>query len=104
MGIKQQLALLPELGNVNRRQIAAIAGVAPYAKDSGTLSGRRFIKGGRKDIKKALFICALVAIRYDENLKTFYEKLTAKGKKKMVAIVAVMRKIIIILNAKCKEI
>lgn len=98
------LALLPELGNVNRRQIAAIAGVAPYAKDSGTLSGHRFIKGGRKDIKKALFICALVAIRYDENLKTFYEKLTAKGKKKMVAIVAVMRKIIIILNAKCKEI
>ncbi len=98
------IALLPELGKVNRRQIAAIAGVAPYAKDSGTLSGHRFVKGGRKDIKKALFICTLVAIKHNKRLKAFYEKLIAKGKKKMVAITAVMRKLIVILNAKCKEI
>lgn len=96
------LGLLPELGFVNRRQIAALAGVAPYAKDSGTLSGHRFTKTGRPDVKKALFISALVAIRYDPKYKRFYDVLTERAKPKMVAITAVMRKLIITINAKVK--
>ena len=77
--------------------------MAPYAKDSGTLSGYRFTKGGRKDVKKALFMCALVAVRYDPKMKAFYDNLVQNGKKKMVANTAAMRKLVIILNAKCKE-
>lgn len=97
------LGLLPELGCLNRRQTAALAGVAPFAKDSGTISGYRRTGTGRKDVKKALFIAALVAIKYDEKLKSFYSALIARGKKKMVALTAVMRKIIITLNAICKQ-
>lgn len=96
------LGLLPELGALNRRQIAALAGVAPFAKDSGTLSGHRFTRTGRPDVKKALFIAALVAIRYDDKYKRIYNNLTQRAKPKMVAITAVMRKLIITLNAKCK--
>jgi len=96
------LGLLPELGYLNRRQIAALAGVAPYAKDSGTLSGYRRTGTGRPDVKKALFIAALVAIRYDEKYKVIYDNLVARAKPKMVAITAVMRKLIITLNAKSK--
>lgn len=93
------LGLLPELGLINRRQIAALAGVAPYAKDSGTLNAHRFTKKGRPEVKKALFIAALVAIRYDAKYKRLYNELTERAKPKMVAITAVMRKIIISLNA-----
>lgn len=96
------LGLLPELGYLNRRQIAALAGVAPFAKDSGTLSGYRRTRTGRTDVKKALFIAALVAVKHDKKLSAFYTDLTGRGKKKLVAITAVMRKIIIILNAKSK--
>lgn len=96
------LGLLPELGYLNRRQIAALAGVAPYAKDSGTLSGHRFTRTGRTDVKKALFMAALVAIRYDLKYKRIYNDLTQRSKPKMVAITAVMRKLIITLNAKSK--
>lgn len=98
------LGLLPELGCLNRRQIAALAGVAPYAKDSGTLSGYRRTRSGRVEVKKALFIAALVAIRYDCKLKQFYESLLERAKPKMVAITAVMRKLVVILNAKSKSI
>lgn len=97
------LAQLPELGEVNRRQITAISGLAPYANDSGKYFGYRKTRGGRKEVKKALFIAALSAIRNDKKLKAFYERLIQNGKKKMVAITAVMRKIIIILNAKIKQ-
>lgn len=97
------LAEVPELGYLNRRQIASLVGVAPRAKDSGNYAGYRKTGGGRKRVKKALFIAALVAIRYDKNLQAFYERLVSSGKKKMVAITAVMRKIIVILNAKIKE-
>lgn len=97
------LASLPELGEVNRRQITAISGLAPYANDSGKYSGYRKTKGGRKEVKKALFMAALSAIKNDKKLKVFYEKLLANGKKKMVAITAVMRKIIVIINAKIKH-
>lgn len=98
------LAYLPELGTLSRRKIAAIAGLAPYARESGTLKNARHVAGGRRDVKRTLFVCALVAIKYDPEMRIFYEKLLKKGKKKMVAIVAVMRKMIIILNNKCKNI
>lgn len=98
------LGLLPELGFMNRRQITALAGVAPYPKDSGTLSGYRFVRYGRPKIKKALFMAALVGIRFNGRIKEFYEHLiNDNNKKKMVAITACMRKILIILNAKLKE-
>ena len=98
------LACLPELGTLSRRKIAALAGLAPYAQDSGTIQKVRHVVGGRCDVKRTLFICSLVAIQKDPIMRAFYEKLIQKGKKKMVAIVAVMRKMIIILNAKCKNI
>ena len=96
------LGLLPELGYLNRREIAALAGVAPFARDSGTINGYRRTGIGRVDVKKALFIAALVAIKYDEKMNLFYTNLTSRGKKKMVAVTATMRKIIITLNAKIK--
>lgn len=97
------LGLLPELGYLNRRQIAALCGVAPFAKDSGTINGYRRTQSGRIDVKKALFIAALVAVQYDTKYKTIYEQLLSRAKPKMVAITAVMRKIIITLNAKSKS-
>ena len=96
------LGLLPELGYLNRREIAALAGVAPFARDSGTINGYRRTGTGRIDVKKALFIAALVAIKYDEKMNSFYTNLTSRGKKKMVAVTATMRKIIITINAKIK--
>lgn len=96
------LGLLPELGYLNRREIAALAGVAPFARDSGAINGYRRTGTGRVDVKKALFIAALVAIKYDEKMNLFYTNLTSRGKKKMVAVTATMRKIIITLNAKIK--
>lgn len=96
------IGLMPELGYLNRRQIAALAGVAPFAKDSGTITGYRRTSTGRPDVKKALFIAALVAVKFDLKFKNFYTDLLVRGKKKMVALTAVMRKIIITLNAKIK--
>lgn len=97
------LGLLPELGYLNRRKIAALAGVAPFAKDSGTISGYRRTQSGRPEIKKALFIAALVAIKYDTKFNIIYGQLIAMAKPKMVAITAVMRKLIVCLNAKAKS-
>lgn len=97
------LAVLPELGEVNRRKIAALAGVAPYAKDSGTLSGHRFVRYGRPVAKSALFMAALVSIRYDQRIQNFYNSLINNAKPKMVSITASMRKILIIANAKIKD-
>ena len=96
------LGLLPELGYLNRRQIAALCGVAPFAKDSGTINGYRRTQSGRPEVKKALFIAALVAIKYDNKYKFIYEQLLERAKPKMVAITAVMRKFITCLNAKSK--
>ena len=93
------LALLPELGSVDRWQIASLAGLAPHPNQSGATDGYRCIKGGRPEVKKALFMAALSAARHHKTLRPFYEKLVANGKKKMVALVAVMRKLIIICNA-----
>ncbi len=107
VGVKTAIMIvccLPELGKLNRRQIAALAGVAPYAKDSGKSSGYRFIKYGRPEIKTALFLCALSAKRYNPCIRQFFERLTEQsGKKKMVAMMACARKIIITLNALVKD-
>ena len=96
------LAALPELGKANRRQIAALAGLAPYPNDSGQSSFRRRTTCGRPVVKRMLFMCALVAISKNKDLKDFYLKLTGNGKMKMVALVAVMRKLLIIINNRCK--
>lgn len=93
------LARLPELGRLDRKQIASLVGVAPHNRDSGTLRGRRTVSGGRADVRSVLYMSALVATRYNPVLKAFYERLLKAGKPKKVALVAVMRKLLTILNA-----
>lgn len=98
------IALLPELGEMNRKQIASLAGVAPKANDSGKFSGYRAVsKRGRNGIKPALFLAAMAARNSSSSLKQFYEKLINNGKNKMVALTALMRKIIVIANAKIRD-
>ena len=94
---------LPELGQLNRRQIAALVGVAPIARDSGTFRGKRMTGGGRKEIRSRLFMPTLVAVRHNPVLKAYYTRLLSQGKCKMVALVAVMRKLICILNTMMKN-
>lgn len=93
------LALLPELGRLNRKEIAALVGVAPLARDSGTWRGRRVIWGGRAAVRRVLYMAALVASRRNPVLKALYTRLVAAGKAKKVALVACMRKLLTILNA-----
>ena len=97
------IALLPELGQMSRRQVAAIVGVAPYDFDSGKLKGMRCIWGGRAPVRRVLYMAAVTACRYNPSLKAFHERLSAAGKKSKVAIVAVMRKIITTLNAMIRD-
>lgn len=97
------LAGLPELGHLDKGQIAKLVGVAPLNRDSGLMRGKRTISGGRQPVRDALYIAALPAIRFDPNIKAFYDKLRANGKPGKVAVVAVMRKMIIILNAKLRD-
>jgi len=93
------IAELPELGTLNCKQIAALVGVAPFTRKSGQWRGKSFIGGGRGSVREALFMGAMVAARYNPVLKAFYERLVAAGKPKKVALVAVARKLLIILNA-----
>lgn len=93
------LAELPELGRLNRKQIAALVGVAPLNWDSGTLRGRRAIWGGRAHVRTALYMAALAASRWNPVIRTFYRRLRAAGKAPNVALVACMRKLLVILNA-----
>lgn len=93
------LALLPELGALSRRQIAALVGVAPFNRDSGTLRGRRTVWGGRATVRATLYMAALVGARFNPTLKAMYGRLIAAGKPKKVALVACMRKLLTILNA-----
>lgn len=97
------LVLLPELGHLTRREIASLVGVAPRNNDSGTLQGYRRTTHGRAGVKPILFMAAMAARNSNSHLKTFYETLIARGKLKMVALVALMRKIIVIANARLKE-
>jgi transposase len=93
------LAELPELGSLSRREIASLAGLAPWTRQSGTWKGKSFTGGGRSAARTSLFMAALVATRHNALLKAFYQRLLAGGKAKMVALVAVARKLLTILNA-----
>ncbi len=93
------LAGLPELGTLHRRQIAALVGVAPLSRDSGKLRGQRVCWGGRANVRAALYMPTLVAVRHNPVLAAFYERLLAAGKPKKVALTACMRKLLTILNA-----
>jgi transposase len=93
------LAELPELGRLDRRQVAALVGVAPLARDSGTLRGRRAIWGGRAALRATLYMAALAATRHNPAVRAFYAHLRSAGKPKKVALVACMRKLLVVLNA-----
>ena len=93
------LAELPELGKLNRRQIAALVGVAPFNRDSGNMRGKRTIWGGRANVRSILYMSTLVAIRYNVRIRSFYERLCLSGKCKKSALTACMRKLLTILNA-----
>ncbi len=97
------IVLLPELGKLNGKQIASLVGLAPMSNDSGRYRGYRNTGHGRSFIKPILFVAAMAARNSNSNLKVFYENLINKGKKKMVALVALMRKIIVIANAKLRD-
>ena len=93
------LAYLPELGSLNRKQIAALVGVAPFNRDSGTLRGRRTVWGGRAMVRASLYMGALVASRCNPVISAFYQRLLAAGKSKKLALTACMRKLLVILNS-----
>lgn len=97
------LASLPELGQLNRKQIAALVGLAPFNRDSGTLRGKRCIWGGRAVVRQVLYMATLSAIRHNTAVRTFYTRLRQNGKAAKVAIVACMRKLLTILNAMLRE-
>jgi len=88
------IAELPELGSLDRRQIAALVGLAPWTRQSGQWRGKSFIGGGRKSVRSALFVGAMVAARYNPQLKHFRDKLVAAGKPKLIALVAVARSVL----------
>jgi transposase len=100
--ISTLLAEVPELGELSGREISALVGVAPINRDSGTLRGKRTTFGGRPQVRKVLFMAAMVASRYNPVIKAFYERLVAAGKPKKLALTACMRKLLTILNAMAK--
>ena len=107
-GVGQQLSLtllshLPELGTLDRKEIAALVGVAPMNRDSGTMRGRRTVSGGRARVRAVLYMGALVASRHNPGIRSFYQRLLASGKAKKLAITACMRKLLTILNAMAKS-
>ena len=97
------LAELPELGALGRKQIAALVGVAPLNRDSGTLRGKRSVWGGRATVRAALYMATLVATRHNPVIRALYARLLAAGKLKQVALTACMRKLLTILNAMVKR-
>lgn len=97
------IAELPELGTLNRKQVAALAGLAPFTRQSGQWQGRSFIGGGRGVVRTAVFMGALVAMRHNPVLRAFFERLRNAGKPKMVALIAVARKLLTILNAMVRD-
>ena len=96
------IAELPELGRLNRRQVAALVGVAPFNRDSGRMRGTRAVWGGRAPVRQVLYMAALAAIRVNPDIRAAYDRLRATGKPAKIAIVACMRRLIIILNAMIK--
>jgi transposase len=94
---------MPELGRLDEKQVAALAGLAPIARQSGNWKGKSFIRGGRQQVRQGLYMPALVAIRFNADLKAKYEQLIKAGKAPKQAITAVMRKLIILANALLKK-
>jgi len=94
---------LPELGKLDKKEIAALVGVAPFNNDSGKWRGRRRIKGGRASVRQVLYMAAVAATRFNPVIRSFYQSLLKRGKQKKVAIVACMRKLIVILNAMIRD-
>jgi len=94
---------LPELGSLDRRQIASLTGVAPFNRDSGKTHGKRRIRGGRAQSRTALFLSAMSAVRFNPDIKRFYERLLGLGKHKKIALIACIRKIVIALNAMLRD-
>lgn len=101
--ISTLIAELPELGKLNRGEVAKLVGVAPINRDSGTMSAKRFIGGGRGQVRRVLYMATIVAIRHNSTIKAFYAHLKSKGKESKVAIVACMRKLVTILNLLVKS-
>ena len=97
------LADLPELGQLSRREIAALVGVAPLNRDSGTFRGQRSVWGGRSTVRTALYMSALAAVRSNPPVKALYERLVEKGKPKKVALVACVRKLLVTCNAVVRD-
>ena len=97
------IADLPELGQLSRQKVAALVGVAPFNNDSGPRRGRRRVKGGRVAIRSTLYMATLSSIQYNPIIQSFYQRLVKRGKEKMVAIVACMRKLLTILNAMIRD-
>lgn len=97
------MSMLPELGALSRQQIAKLVGVAPLNRDSGTLRGHRGIFGGRAHVRAVLYMATLVAVRWQPEFKAFYQQLRARGKLAKVALVACMRKLIVVLNARIRD-
>ena len=97
------LVLLPELGHLNRRQIASLAGLAPFNRDSGRFRGKRQIWGGRGSVRSLMYLATLSALRSNPPIRAFYDHLLSRGKEKKVAIIACMRKFLICLNAMVKN-
>jgi transposase len=97
------IAELPELGTIDRHKIAALAGVAPFSRDSGRRTGRRHVRAGRVQVRAPLYMACLVAIRHNPALRAFYRRLREAGKPARLAIVAVMRKLLTILNAMLRD-
>ena len=97
------LSDLPELGQLDRKKIAALVGVAPFNDDSGRRRGQRRIQGGRASVRQVLYMAAVAASRFNSVIRSFYQRLLASGKKKKVALVACMRKLLTILNAMIRD-
>src|SRR5262249_30898184 len=97
------LVALPELGRLSKTEVAALSGLAPYNQDSGAQKGKRAIRAGRSPVRSLLYMAALVASRHNPVLKPVYERLVASGKPKKVALVAVARKLVVMLNAMLKH-
>ena len=97
------IAFLPELGQLDRRRIASLAGLAPHPRDSGTMTGRRHTRGGRCGLRPPLFMAALSASRAGSTLKQTYDRLVDAGKPKRVALTALARKILVIANARVRD-
>ena len=97
------IAYLPELGRLNRKQVASLVGLAPFNHDSGRRHGKRAIWGGRAEVRSALYMAAVTAVRFNAELKAFYERLLTVGKPKKLALTAVMRKLLVKLNAMMRD-